>query len=355
MESYQIIADIVKKDSINEEPYSFLLNLFECYNIDFLKKLTTELDVSIENELKYFLEKNKIDQNKIKIYNSEYKIRLFVNKFYNSDIKYIKSNNYYDMEIEYIKLDDKLIGIKINSCFYIDKMLVDNDKEVNIDKQLVSEMSKSCLNYVASKILRNHNLVYFNNIIINYESYFNKKIRDLNLDILPYIPLYNSLILRYDVHSKETTKAVTFLPASRYNCRNLFIKYQNIFKIFNKDDSIKKNITFKNPKNEKFFNDGELIELRSTNLYLSLRLYCSKLNALESEYYRKTTENLDLNIELIVKKNKIIGMRFGDIDYYIWKNDGNILEYETYNPKQNYQDMAINIFKDACVFFFKLN
>ena len=196
---------------------------------------------------------------------------------------------------------------------------------------------------------------------MNYENYFNKNTREINLDILPYVTLYNSLILRYDIHTNEynniETKAVTFLPVSRYNCKNLFAKYQNLFKIFNnKEDNMnKKRITFKNPKNEKFFNDGDLIDLKESNLYLSLRLYCSKMNNLDSEYYRKTTENLDIKIEFIVKKGKIIGMRFGDIDYYIWKNDGNISEYENYNPKYNYQEMAINIFKDACVFYFKLN
>ena len=363
MESYQIIADIITKNKTNEEPYSFLFNLFECYSVEFLKKLTIKMETSIEKELKYFLEKNKIDYTKLSIVVSDFKLKLFINKFYNSDIKYIKSNNFYDINVEYIRFDEKLVGVKINSCFYIDRQLLLNNKteNVSIDKQLVGEMSKNCINYTISKVLKNNNLIYFNNIIMNYENYFNKNTREINLDILPYVSLYNSLILRYAIHGKDAkvmeTKAVTFLPVSRYNCKNLFMKYQNIFKIFNNDENNlnKKKITFKNPKNEKYFNDGDIIDLKDCNLYLSLRLYCSKMSNVDSEYYRKTTENLDLKIEIIVKRGKIIGMRFGDIEYYIWKNEGNLSEYETYNSKHNYQEMAINIFKDACVFYFKLN
>ena len=278
MESYQIIADIITKNKTNEEPYSFLFNLFECYNVEFLKKLTVKMGTSIEKELKYFLEKNKIDYTKLSIVVSDFKLRLFINKFYNSDIKYIKSNNFYDIDVEYIKFEENFVGVKINSCFYIDKQLLLNN--VLIDKQLVGEMSKSCINYTISKVLKNNSLIYFNNIIMNYENYFNKNTREINLDILPYVSLYNSLILRYDIHGKNTnvnvteTKAVTFLPVSRYNCKNLFMKYQNIFKIFNNDeDSLnKKRITFKNPKNEKYFNDGDVIDLKDCNLYLSLMI-----------------------------------------------------------------------------------
>ena len=124
MESYQIIADIITKNKANEEPYSFLFNLLECYNMDFLKKLTISSDYVLEKELKYFLEKNKVDVSKLMILESDYKLRLFINKFYNSDIKYIKSNNFYDIDIGYIKYENRLVGIKINGCFYIKKELI---------------------------------------------------------------------------------------------------------------------------------------------------------------------------------------------------------------------------------------
>ena len=55
MESYQIIADIVE-NNIEEpkepkEPYSFLFNIFECYNNDFLKKLTILNTERVEKDL----------------------------------------------------------------------------------------------------------------------------------------------------------------------------------------------------------------------------------------------------------------------------------------------------------------
>ena len=359
MESYQIIADIVEKNI--EEPYSFLFNIFECYNNDFLKKLTILNTERVEKDLTQFMVKHNMDNNLMKIMPSTYKLKLFVNKFLNSDIKYIKSNNFYNIDVEVLELNNKVIGIKLNSYFYIDKDSVSVNNTIVIDKKVISEWCKTCINnIIKNNVFKNDNLVYFNNIILNYEYYFNKNIRETNLDILPYTNLYNSLILRYDINvknNKDNDKIVTFLPVSRFTCKNLFIKYQNLFKIFTEDEDMltKKLITFKNPKNEKFFNDGVNVDFKETDFHLSLRLYCSKINNLDSVYYRKTTEKLDLNISMIVKKGRIIGIKFGKIDYYIWKNEGNLNDYEIYNSKNNYHDVITNVFKDACIFFFKLN
>jgi hypothetical protein len=350
MDSYQLIVDIVSVENKLEEPYSILFNLFECNKLDFIKKLTTENETDFSSNLNYFLNKNDIKKENLKIYDSKYKVKLFINKFLNLDIKYIKSNNSYDIILQLIEINNKIIGIKLNQYYYINKnnLSVDN---IVIDKKIISEWCKLCIKY---NIPKSNELVQFNNIIINYENNFKKNNKEHNLDILPYINLYNSLILRYDIYNNtesRTNKVVTFLPVSRYTCKNLFIKYQNLFKIFESD---KKMITFKNPKNEKYFNDGERIELVDTSYFLSLRLYCSKINNLESVYFRKTTEKLDLEIKLIVKKGKIIGIRFGMIDYYIWKKDGDLKDYETYNVNNNYHDFVVKIFKDACVFYFKL-
>jgi hypothetical protein len=358
MESYQLIIDVISNEkNINEEPYSILFNIFECYKLDFIKKLTTVNINDFNKDLNEFLQRNKINTNNIKIKNSKYKLKLFINKFLNTDIKYIRANNSYDINIEYLmNEDDNVIGIKINQYYYINKTNLELSLE-QIDKKVISEWCKFC---ITNNIWKNNNqLIYFNNIIWNYENSFKKLTnKDNNIDILPYINLYNSLLLRYDIYMNDETKTnkiITFLPVSRYTCKNLFIKYQKIFNIFNENNNNNKLITFKNPKNEQYFkSDTEKIDTVDTNFYLSLRLYCSKMNNLESTYYRKTTEKLDMTIKLLIKKKRIIGIKFGNIDYYIWKKDGNLLEYELYNDNFNYHELVVKTFKDACVFFFKL-
>ena len=46
------------------------------------------------------------------------------------------------------------------------------------------------INIIKYNVLKNSELVYFNNIILNYENYFKKHTKETNLDILPYINLY---------------------------------------------------------------------------------------------------------------------------------------------------------------------
>jgi hypothetical protein len=366
MENYQLIIDIIgntdtegTNDKI-EEPYSILFNILECYKTDFIKKLITK-DINI-NDIKRIVTKKLTTIDNIEIHKSGFKLRLFLNKYLNFDIKYIKSYNTYDIDVELIKINEKNVGVKLNGYFYLDNNYLLQDKNAElliVDKKRVGEWCKECMsNIIKYNVLKNNELVYFNNIILNYENYFKKHTKETNLDILPYINLYNCLILRYDIHMKDRiniNKVVTFLPVSRYTCKNLFLKYQNIFKIFT-DYKDEKLITFKNPKNDKYFNDGEPVNLVDTKFCLSLRLYCSKVNNIESVYFRKTTEKLDLEIKFIVKKSRIIGVRFGEIDYYIWKNEGNLNEYELYKQNgENHHEFIVNIFKDACIFYFKLN
>jgi hypothetical protein len=356
-ESYQLILDITKS---NDEPYSFLYNIFECYNLEFFKKIiNTNITTNIENELKLFISIHKLDISKLQTKMSEFNLRLYLNKFMNNEmgLRYIKSNNYYDINVEFISLNDKIIGIKLNNYYYIDKKLINSEEEINFDKRYVSEWCKdSFMNIIKNNIVKNDDLVYINNVIINYEKFFNKMIKQTNLDILPYANLYNSLILRYDITKGDLIKTYTFLPVSRYTCKNLFIKYQSIFQIFlPKESTPSENlITFNNPKNDKFFNKVDL-EYKETGMLLSLRLYCSKMNNLESIFYRKTTETLDLSIKIIVKRNFIIGVQFGKINYYIWKNEGDISTYDKYDAKNpNLLDYVANIKKDACIFYMKL-
>jgi hypothetical protein len=406
MENYQIIIDI-NNISKKDESYSYLFNIFDCYNIDFLKKLTNKSssDKKIDKDLKLFINKNKIDIKKVSFKDTEFLMKLYINRFINNDIKYIKSNSFTEIHVELItyktetETEENIIGIKLNDYCHINKELLNENVEKFVeDKKNISEWIKNCVqNIINFHVIKSTNLIQFNNIIMNYENYFNKPVKNPKLDILPYISLYNSLILRFEILN-NSNKIVTFLPVSRQNCKNLFIKYQKIFKLFstkkslttettettettdvtentemtevvvkNNDEEMKElstpkvknnGITFKNPKNEKHFNSDSKVEVENTNLQLSLRLYCSKINNLQSYYYRKTTESLDIDVFFLLKNyektKKIVGVKFGEIDYYIWKNDGNLETYETYLSSKDYNDFTLNVFKDSCIFYYKL-
>ena len=70
MDSYQIIVDIVGIENDLEEPYSILFNVFECYKLDFIKRLTVE---NLE-EFNKFL--NKFEKLSITDLITEYKRKL---------------------------------------------------------------------------------------------------------------------------------------------------------------------------------------------------------------------------------------------------------------------------------------
>ena len=120
MDSYQIIVDIVGIENDLEEPYSILFNVFECYKLDFIKRLTVENLEEFNKSLDLFLIKNQIKKENLKITNSQYKLKLFINKFLNLDIKYIKSNNSYDIDLHLIENNNRTPIINYPCYFEIE-------------------------------------------------------------------------------------------------------------------------------------------------------------------------------------------------------------------------------------------
>lgn len=353
----QIDIEIINKnDDINKESYEFIYNTSN-YICNDLKKnlLNNDLDL-------YYMKKNTIlDNNKIFYNNTDYIISISINRYIGNEIRFLKNSNKYKFNINIIKYIDpenninNIIGISYNNnnyYIYNQNNTLDCYKIKDIDKSIISELIRDSFLYYFNYKCRYDNNINNFELLKSYNNYYKKRYNNINQNIIPYMKLYQSSLLKFEILYNNEEKGYTFLPINKNSTSNLFNKYQMLFKMLHCNDNIK---TFNNPKNEIFFNNNYYI--KKTDFKFKLRLYCSKENIYNSLYYRKTTEKNIYNINLLLynNTNKIIGIEFNNTKYYIWKNNGNLNTYDTFNENNNYHDLISNTFKDALVFYFKIN
>jgi len=310
---------------------------------------------------------DKLDEQNIKTHKTNYAINISFNQVTENEIKYFKSTNniVYNVNIIYYTTIDglyKLIGCEYNNnVYYVYNRKKDikeyktitnyNNGQFIIDKLTISEIIKKSFKYY----MRYYNTHNNNEILLLYEQHYKKKYNNYSYYYnypLEYTSLYQSSLLSFNIYDKtlNTTKECTFLPVNKKSCCNLYMAYQYVFIVL----KLNNNKTFTNPKNKIFF--GNNIKLVSTNYILKPRLYVSKYNIHDTIYYIKCTEKDNYNIAFILDKptEKIIGVMYNKTEYYIWKNNGDITLYETYNEKKNYHEFILNTFKDALLFLFKI-
>jgi len=295
---------------------------------------------------------------------TKYKIILSIDKYNNKDIKYLKNvdpiNTYPISLLLYVYEDIyKIVGFEYNENKYYYKYNSINDytdindlkNSVFSDKKFISEsIFKSLMVYLKNRAIYDK---YNNSVILNsYENFYKINHVINNVKDIQYINIYKSVMLKCHIYDKNTDckNYCVFLPTDKDNkISNLFKYYQLLFYILEKGS--KKNFT--NPKNESYFgNDNRIVV---TDYSLHIRLFTSKLNSLNSVMYRKSQEIKNYKVSLIVnnKNNKIIGLVFNDIKYYIWKQNGDLNTYTTYYNNKNYSDFVLNGFKDSIIFLFK--
>ncbi len=348
----------------DDETYEFIFNSSNYVCPDIKKKI-----VSSEHNLYNMPINNELNPENIEYEKSNYKIRININKYTGDDVKFLKNLNDYIYDIylikyNFIKNKYKLIGITYNNnTYYVynKKKNIENYKTINnkIDKLTISEIViKSFEYYFKCKCKYNNNSNNFYLLDI-YDNNYKKRIINYNIENpIQYMNLYQSLILKFEIYnynlsSIQNNMSCTFLPVNKKSYSNLFYIYQIVFKVL--DSSNNSNIkTFTNPKNELYF--GNNYKIIPTKYKLKLRLFVSKLKIYDTLYYRKTTEknNYNINILLYEKTNKIIGFEFCNTKYFIWKNNGDLKTYETYNLNNNYLELIVNTLKDALIFLFKI-
>jgi hypothetical protein len=351
----QIDIGISKKG--DEETYEYIFNSSNYLCIDFKKSLTMlEYDV-------YNMTKNdNLQKENIILEKTKYKLQLNINRYIGDEIRFLKNlNNFlYDINIIKYKVDDetyKFIGIEYNNnkyYVYNKKKHIEHYQTINneIDKLTISEIVIKSFEYYFKHKCKTNNSIDNYYLLESYDNFYRKRYINNSLENpIEYMSLYQSMMLKFEINNENENKSCTFLPVNKRSFSNLFYIYQLIFKILEPNNKIK---TFTNPKNESYF--GSNYKILPTNYKLKIRLFVSKYDNSYTLYYRKSTEknNYDINIMLQETTDKIIGFQFYGTKYYIWKNNGDVSTYQTYNETENYIDLILNTFKDALIFLFKI-
>lgn len=356
----QLDIGIVIKNKENE-PYSYIYNIsnYNCFNIK--QKL-----INSNDDLYFMKIVNNLKKSEIIVRPTMYELQVIINKYTGNEIKYLKNSNCfkYDINVLIYVVDntEKIVGIEYNNNrYYIKnktKKLKDYCtaiKDKIIDKSSISEIIHNSFKYylrnVCGYLYRHENWQLLN----SFDQFYKKNFINYNLEnYIDYMILYQSAVLKFEICYLPTgdIKNCTFLPVNKKSYSNLYNIYQIAFKVLeNNNKSIK---TFTNPKNKEWFNNNyNIIE---SDYILKLRLYVSKYNTTESLYYRKSSESNIYKISIMVdnKSGKIIGVSFNKIEYFIWKNNGDLNTYETFNKNNNYHEFIVNAFKDALMFLFKI-
>lgn len=351
----QVDIGISKEDDTETYEYIFNSSCYIC--IDFKKNLTSN-----EYDMYNMQKNNNLNDDNIEYEKSKYKINININKYTGDEIRFLKNLNNYIYDINYIKYktdngEYKFIGLEYNNnkyYVYNKKKNIDNYQTINeeIDKLTISEIIiKSFEYYFKFKCNVNNNI---NNLYLldSYDNFYKKRSINYNLtNPIEYMNLYQSMMLKFEITNNNENMSCTFLPINKKSCSNLFYIYQLVFKVLEPNNNIK---TFTNPKNELYF--GNNYKILPTNYKLKIRLFVSKYNIYNTLYYRKSTEKNNYNINIIISEttNKIIGFEFYSTKYFIWKNNGDLNTYETYNENNNYIELILNTFKDALIFLFKI-
>ncbi len=351
----QVDIGISKEDDTETYEYIFNSSCYIC--IDFKKNLTSN-----EYDMYNMQKNNNLNDDNIEYEKSKYKINININKYTGDEIRFLKNLNNYIYDINYIKYktdngEYKFIGLEYNNnkyYVYNKKKNIDNYQTINeeIDKLTISEIIiKSFEYYFKFKCNVNNNI---NNLYLldSYDNFYKKRSINYNLtNPIEYMNLYQSMMLKFEITNNNENMSCTFLPINKRSCSNLFYIYQLVFKVLEPNNNIK---TFTNPKNELYFGDN--YKILPTDYKLKIRLFVSKYNNYNTLYYRKSTEKNNYNINIIIYEttNKIIGFEFYSTKYFIWKNNGDLNTYETYNEQNNYTELILNTFKDALIFLFKI-
>jgi hypothetical protein len=351
----QIDIGVLKNNT--DEAYEYIFNSSNYICIDFKKRLTMpEYNVYNMTECK------DLQNEKMIIERTEYKLKLNINRYIGDEIRFLKNVNdiIYDINIIKYRTDDniyKLIGIEYNNnkyYVYNKKKQIKHYQTINgdIDKLKISEIIIKSFEYYFKHKCNMNNSIHNHNLLESYDNFYRKKYINNSLENpIEYMSLYQSMMLKYEIENGKENKSCTFLPVNKRSYSNLFYIYQLIFEILKPNNNIK---TFTNPKNELYF--GSDYKTLPTHYKLKIRLFVSKYNNNYTLYYRKSTEKADYEIKIMLKNttDKIIGFEFYGTKYFIWKNNGDLSTYETYNETENYIDLILNTFKDALIFLFKI-
>lgn len=356
----QLDIGISNKKNLNDETYEYIYNTsnYVCINLK-QNMMDSNMDLYKMNLM------NKLCKENITTQKTDYKIHININKYTGNEIRFLKNTNdiKYDINIIVNKINDteyKLIGVEYNNnkyYVYNKKKSVDDYQTLCddvVDKSTISEIIKESFEYYF-KFRCNYEFKYNNLLLLDsFDKYYNKKYINYNSEnTLDYMALYQSMMLKFEIYDtvKNETKSCTFLPINKKSCSNLYNIYQIVFNVLEPNNNLK---TFTNPKNELYFSDN--YKIVTTCFTLKIRLFVSKFNNYNTLYYRKCTENNNYNIHFMLDNNtkKIIGIKFHDTKYYIWKNNGDLNTYEIYNENENYHELILNTFKDALIFLFKI-
>lgn len=359
--------DISIKDNtknVLDDDYEVIIIHSNYISFDIKSKITNInddlYDVNINKKIISQVKKN-IDE-LITPVDSNYDVCIGMSKYIGNDIKYSKNNNSVCYRINLLILEHEeekyLIGIEYNgNKYYMYKNNINNytkyDKCVNINTvgEIVLESFKYI--FIHKSVYNNTKQNYY--LINTYDYNYKKKYIYNNEFPYMFMYQYQSAMFKFnliDVDNKDDIHSCTFLPINKVSYSNLFYIYQLIFKVL--DNSINNNMkTFTNPRNKEYF--GNNFTEKETNIILKPRLYVSKYDKFDSLYFRKTDIKNIYNIHILVNnQNRIIGIKYGNTEYFIWKNNGDLTTYELYNKNTNYIKLLLNTFKDALMFLFKI-
>lgn len=326
------------KNNSFDEPYEYIINT-TFYTCDGLLDSIKSGSINM-----YGVELTLLE---LEYESTEYNIS--VNTHAAEDYNCVKKNDHLTYSINVIKYTNIPIGVEFNGntiffikesqeCYTISKLY-------SLDKRSISELLLNAFLYLLKRRYKyTQNAIYKYHNLINFNERYIKKYC-MNDD--SYLNNYKSILLKIGI----SDYTYTMQSINKDHKCSVFYIYKNINNILTKTKVLK---TFTNPKNKDFFKEPSTF-IKLDNHVLKLRLYLSKNYNYNSKYYRKSTDNLNYDIYIIVyHTGNIIGFKYGDIEYYIWKNNGYLKTYEMYDKSADYSKLALDTFKTALQFLFKI-